>query len=109
MQPRRLTYSELAAACLRQFGPERTWNAETLRRYWHDRHRIMKQSPIENDGEVLAFLRERAGRLSVAEILTECRARYAADRVPSRSATYRWLSRERRRLFAQPAPGTRDG
>lgn len=100
-QPRQLTFTELAAACRAAFGPEHAWDADRLRRYWHTAHQVMTRSPIERDAELLAFLRERMGRLTVAELLRECSTRYAAGRVPSRSALYRWISRERSRMRQQ--------
>jgi hypothetical protein len=99
-QPRQLTFSELAAACRAQFGPERAWDAETLRRYWHSTPRPRHPSPIERDAELLAFLRDREGRLTGDELLSECAGHFPAGRVPSRSALYRWTSRERTRRRA---------
>ncbi len=101
-QPRQFTYSELAAACLSQFGPERAWDAAKLRRYWHARPREGRVSPIERDTELLAFLRDREGRLTGPDLLAQCAEHFPAERVPSRSALYRWISRARaRRSLAQ--------
>ncbi len=102
-QPRHLTYSELAAACLQVFGPARAWNAERLRRYWQQHHPTLTQSLIDRDPEIVSFLRERVGRISVDQMLEQCRAFYSRDRVPSRSAVYRWVQREREREAASAA------
>jgi hypothetical protein len=96
-QPRQLTYTELAGRCLDHFGPDRAWTVDHIRTYWQSAHQTMARLPIERDGELLAFLQDRVGRATVDEMLAQCRARFTPDRVPSRSAIGRWLSRERTR------------
>lgn len=94
-QPRHVTYSDLAGACLRAFGPERAWDAEMLRYYWQGKCLGTKRSPIDLDTEMLAFLRDHIDRWTIADMLKLCQARFTPERVPSRSALYRWVSRER--------------
>jgi hypothetical protein len=96
-QPRQMTYSALAMACLERFGAALAWDADRIRDYWESAHPVLGRSPIDRDGEIVAFLRERMGRVTVDELRAECRTHFAADRVPSRSALHRWILRERAR------------
>jgi hypothetical protein len=100
-QPRHLTFGELAVACADLFGKRRAWDADQIRRYWDAAHTTLERSPIDNDPVLLAFLRDRVGRFAVDQILIDYRRRHPDRYVPSRSAAYRWLSRERRSRSAR--------
>lgn len=91
-QPQTWSYSELAAACRKTFGPEAP-DAEIIRAWWLARgKRPDPRARILNDPEVAAFIRDYAGRLPPRLILAKLRARFPAARVPARSSLYRHIS-----------------
>ena len=91
-QPQNCSYSELAAACRKTFGPEAP-DAEAIRAWWLARgERPDPRARILNDPEVAAFIRDYAGRLPPRLILAKLSARFPASRVPARSSLYRHIS-----------------
>jgi hypothetical protein len=96
-QPRHLTFSEMAAACVQQFGPERAWSRSEIEAYWHRTHRprFGPVSKVDRDPEVRDFLADRLGRLTLDETIRECRKEFGADRTPGRSSVHKFWSRLR--------------
>jgi hypothetical protein len=97
-QPSELTYSDLAALCLKRFGPERAWSREKIALYWlasHPARRGGESSKILGQPDVLPFVQDRVGRLTVDEIVTACRETFG-ERAPSRSAIHRYWQKLRR-------------
>lgn len=97
-QPRHLTFSEVAAACLREFGPERAWSRSEIVTYWHRAHPPQLGVParVDRDPEVRDFLADRLGRLTLDEIIDQCRAAFGAERTPGRSTVHKLWSRLRK-------------
>jgi hypothetical protein len=50
-------------------------------------------SPIDSDPELAAFIREQMGKMKLVEIAAACRARFGAERAPSKSAIHRYWVR----------------
>ena len=50
-------------------------------------------SRLDRDPEVGAFVRERLGRVPVAEIVRQVRDRFGPERAPGKSAIWRWWRR----------------
>lgn len=94
-QPRHMTYTEMAAACLARFGEERAWPRPKIVRYWQLRHPTIKGKParLDHDADVRDFIEDRAGRITLDEMVAACRDRFGADRTPSRSGIHRFLHR----------------
>src|SRR5258708_3335617 len=92
--PAEMTHSELGAAIAHRSGRERAWTRNQIIRFslfaLERRHR---QSRIEQDPALLAFIEDRIGRFALADLLTECRRKFGEARVPSRSALYRYAMR----------------
>src|SRR3954471_5958347 len=47
-------------------------------------------SRIDRDPALAAFIKERLGRIALADIVAECRAKFGPERAPSRSAIQRF-------------------
>lgn len=98
-QPRHLKYSEVAEACLREFGAERAWSCAEVAAYWHRVHRPKpgRASRVDQDPEVRDFLADRLGRVTLDQALEQSRQAFGRDRTPSRSAIHAFWSRLRSR------------
>lgn len=99
--PLSLSYEELAASCVEQFGPERAPTADAIRRLWLRRHPVKaggKRTWWRLDPEVALFVDGRIGRLTVTEIRTLIAERFGASRVPARSALHRYMQLAARRF-----------
>lgn len=96
-QPRHLPFSEVAAACLSEFGPERAWSRSEIEAYWHRAHRPQfgPVSKVDRDPEVRDFLADRLGRLTLDQVLGECRQAFGTERTPSRSSIHKFWSQIR--------------
>ncbi len=91
-QPRELPYSRLAQLILQQFGPTRAVDETKLREWWCTHHRAFARSRIGRDRDVQAFILDLAGRVSGKQIADKLAESFAADRLPSRTGLYRFLS-----------------
>lgn len=100
-QPRELPYSALAAACLKAFGPELAPSADTIRLWWLREGDTGARSKIGRDAEVAAAIRDLIGRQRPQQIMASLRARFAPERLPSRSSLYRFVECERAALVAE--------
>ena len=94
--PRALTYSELAEACLAEFGRARAWSRSKIVRYCHTvkAHRGYPFK-LELDPEQWSFVEDRIGRWTLTEIADACRRRYGKPRAVSRSSIHRFHERLR--------------
>jgi hypothetical protein len=92
--PRHLTYSERSRACIRRFGARRAWSAEEIRAWRIEQHPVGRRSPIDADPEIRGFLLDRLGLIDVPDI-HESGLRRFGERMPSRSAIYRFWQRVR--------------
>lgn len=102
-QPRALPYSALAAACREAFGPERAPDADTIRQWWLRESGAAPRGKIGRDPEIVDAIRDHLGRLNPTEIMEALRARFAPERLPSRSALYRFVERERTAVIVAEA------
>ena len=95
--PQHLTYTEMAARCLEEFGCQRAWGRDRITRHW------LRANPVRRGGaptviadqEMRDFIEDRLGRLTLDAIAADCKTRFGADRVPSRSAIHRYWVRWR--------------
>lgn len=94
-QPRGLPYSALAAACLDAFGSELAPDADSIRLWWLREGDAGARDKISRDPEVAAAIRDLVGRLRPPQIMAALRARFAPQRLPSRSSLYRFVDRQR--------------
>ncbi len=101
--PRHLTFSEMASACLGHFSTERAWSRSKIIRYWQAANPVHKgrAARVDADEEVKEFLEDLFGRRTLDELVAACRARFGAERSPSRSAIHRYWMRARRRRTTQ--------
>lgn len=95
--PIQATYSEMAAACLERFGPERAWSRTKIICYWQSHHPVgeRSRSRIDLDPEVRDFVVDRLGRITILGLVAQCRERFG-NRAPSKSGLDRFWQRWRR-------------
>lgn len=69
-----------------------------IARYWSRTHPRRKGRPsrLDRDPEIRAFVEDRLDRMTLEQIVRECRDRFD-DRAPSKSAVHRHWNRLRRR------------
>jgi hypothetical protein len=92
--PKAATYSELEAQLRERFG-DRAWSRADIVKYCR-RGRLTRRSPIETDPDLQSFIEERLWRLTLDELVIECRRRFG--RTPSRTAISRHAHRVAARL-----------
>lgn len=95
--PRTLTFSEMAEECRRQFG-ERAWSRSRIVRHWYRIHPARKgtASRLDCDADVRSFVEDRLGRLTLDQIVGDCRREFGEQRAPSRSSIHRHFKKVRR-------------
>jgi len=91
-QPPSLTYSALAAALAARFGGA-AWGEAKIRAFFL-KSRAAGRGRVAQDAAVRAFVLDRIGRQNGDAILAGLRAAFPAERVPSRSALYRFMNQE---------------
>jgi hypothetical protein len=97
--PRTMTYSDIEDACRERFG-DRAWSREKIMSYWMTMHPPKQRNRFkaEENPRVAVFIEERAGRLTLNELLTDCRREFGAA-APSRSSIQRYVKAVERRLL----------
>jgi hypothetical protein len=95
--PQHLAYSEMAARCLEEFGPQRAWGRERITRHWLRGNPVRRgvASKVIADQDIRDFIEDRLGRFTLDVITADCKARFGADRAPSRSVIHRYWVRWR--------------
>src|SRR6266478_1040337 len=83
--PPAMTYSELEAAIADRFGRDRRWTRDRIASYCilAREERRRKQSRIERDAELQAFIDDRVERVSLDRLVSACRQRFGKARAPS--------------------------
>jgi hypothetical protein len=84
------THSGLADEVRGRFGRMRAWSAESIAAYTREAGPI-PPSKYRRDAELVAFINDRLGLLSVSEVRRQALAKFGADRTPSRSQMHRLI------------------
>ncbi len=91
------TYTELARAIFDTFGPDRAWTTKRISAVRRElRPRLPGgRSPYMADGQVMAFIRDRADLVSLDSIVAAGVAELGAGRFPGRTVLGRIVKRIR--------------
>lgn len=97
-QPRHASFSDIATACREKFG-DVAWSRSEIINYWQKAHPIQKgrTARIDLDNEVRVFIEDRAGRMTLDELVAVCREAFGPNRSPSRSGVHRFLNKGKKR------------
>lgn len=97
--PRSMTFSDLEQAVRERFGDDCGWARSRIVMFWNERNPVTKgrRQRIDDDGEVRSFVDDRLHRLTLDEVRAAAIEAFGAERVPSRSALYRYWQRARRK------------
>lgn len=96
------TYTEIAAAVADRFGSYRAWPVEMIRSV--RAHRTFDGSPYEKDAEVMAFVADHLGNVTLDRMLAKGLATFG-PRFPSRTALGR-LTQKLRHTVPVASRGT---
>jgi hypothetical protein len=99
------SFSAMAAAIAAEFGPDRAWSVDMVATVHHQLYPPRdagRRSPFEREPAVLAFIADRDGLTSMAEIARLGSETFGPGRFPSKSAVGRLAIMLRKRALVTP-------
>ncbi|HEX4196747.1 MAG TPA: hypothetical protein VHZ26_04835 [Caulobacteraceae bacterium] len=97
---RERTFSAMAVEIAAEFGPGRAWSVDLVAAVHHQLlppREAGRRSPFEREPAVMAFITDRDGLVSMAEIARLGAEAFGSGRFPSKSAVGRLALRLRQR------------